>query len=68
MPVRVAATTVTTLSEADITIIVDRVMKNLQQPVASGTPVCPASSEGERGHSCSIATVCVGGGGGGRGL
>ena len=62
MPVRVAAMTVTTLLEADIAIIVDRVMKNLQKPVVSGTPVCPASSEGrERTPLFHCYGVCVGG-------
>ena len=48
-PVRAAVTTATTLSEADIAIIVDRVTKNFQPPVAGGTPVCPVSSEGGGG-------------------
>ena len=47
VPVRAAVTTATTLSKADIAIIVDRVTRNLQPPAAGGTPVCPASSEGE---------------------
>ena len=48
VPVRAApVTTATTLSEADIAIIVDRVTRNLQPSVAGGTPVCPATSEGE---------------------
>ena len=55
MPVRAAVTTASTLSEADIAIIVDRVTKNLQQPTAGGTSVCP-SSEGE---GDTVAIVCM---------
>ena len=47
VPVRVAGTNVSTLSEVDTAIIVDRVTRNLQSPAAGGTPVCPASSEGK---------------------
>ena len=64
VPVRVAVTTATTLSEADI--IVNRVVKNLQPPVASGTPVCPVLTEGEGDTVVPLLwCVCVWGGGGG---
>ena len=62
-PVRAAVTTASTLSEADIAIIVDRVTRNLQPPAASGTSMCPASSEGERDtvvDSCAIVRVWEG--------
>ena len=56
VPVRAAVTTASTLSEADIAIIVDRVTRNLQPPTAGGTSVCPTSSEGERD---TVAIVCM---------
>ena len=37
VPVRAAGTTTSTLSEADIAIIVDRVTRNLQLPAAGGS-------------------------------
>ena len=56
VPVRAAVTTVqSSLSEADIAIIVDRVTRNLQPPTAGGTSVCPTSSEGE---GDMVAIVC----------
>ena len=64
VPVRAAVTSATTLSEADIANIVDRVTRNLQPSVAGGTPVGPASSEGE-GDTVVPLLWCVGGGGGG---
>ena len=47
VPVRTAVTTATSLSEADIATIVDRVTRNLQPSILGGAPVCPTSSEGE---------------------
>ena len=47
VPVRTAVTTATSLSEADIATIVDRVTRNLQPLIPGGAPVCPTSSEGE---------------------
>ena len=47
VPVRTAVMAATSLSEADIATIVDRVTRNLQPSILGGAPVCPTSSEGE---------------------
>ena len=47
VPVGTAVTTATSLSEADIATIVDRVTRNLQPSIPGGAPVCPTLSEGE---------------------
>ena len=58
-PVRAAVTTASTLSEADIAIIVHRVTRNLQPPAASGTSMCPASLEGERDTVVDSLCYCA---------
>lgn len=52
VPVRAAGTTTSTLSEADIVIIVNRVTRNLQLPAAGGRVGCQLStSTNYRPHS-----------------
>ena len=67
VPVRTAVTTATSLSEADIATIVDRVTRNLQPSILGGAPVCPTSSEGE-GEPVVPLLWCVWGAAGQSGL
>ena len=67
VPVRTAVTTATSLSEADIATIVDRVTRNLQPSIRGGAPVCPTSSEGE-GEPAVPLLWCVWGAAGQSGL
>ena len=47
VPVGTGVATATSLSEADIATIVDRVTRNLQPSIPGGALVCATSSEGE---------------------
>ena len=67
VPVQTAVTTATSLSEADIATIVDRVTRNLQPLIPGGAPVCPTSSEGE-GEPVVPLLWCVWGAAGQSGL
>ena len=58
VPIGKAVMTATSLSEADIVTIVDRVTRNLQPSILGGAPVCPTLSEGE-GEAVMLISVTV---------